>query len=279
MAAPKPVTLITGASAGIGAALAHHFASNRHELVLVARRTAALNELAGAIEARGLPRPQVIAADLTKSDAPALIADELRTRDLEPNFVVNNAGFGLVGTAAELDRAEQLAMIDLNARALTDLSLRFVDSLARHRGGILNVASVAGFMPGPGLAVYYATKAYVLSFSEALHHELAPKGIRVTALCPGPVATEFQSRAGMPEGYFPSILDRSVERVARDGYDGLMAGKRVVIPGFPNRVAAFLPRLAPRGIVLAVMNRLAPAIACARDLLRPAFARRSIKPR
>ena len=256
MTAPKPVTLITGASAGIGAALAHHFAASRHEVVLVARRTAALNELAGSIEARGLPRPHVIAADLIKSDAPALIADELRARDLEPNFVVNNAGFGLVGAAAELDRAEQLAMIDLNARALTDLSLRFVDSLARHRGGILNVASVASFMPGPGLAVYYATKAYVLSFSEALHHELAPKGIRVTTLCPGPVATEFQSRAGMPEGYFPSILDRSVERVARDGYDGLMAGKRVVIPGFPNRVAAFLPRLAPRGIVLAVMNRL-----------------------
>ncbi len=256
MTAPKPVTLITGASAGIGAALAHDFAASRHELVLVARRTAALNELAGAIEARGLPRPQIIAADLIKSDAPAMIADELRTRGLEPNFVVNNAGFGLVGAAAELDRAEQLAMIDLNARALTDLSLRFVDSLARHRGGILNVASVAGFMPGPGMAVYYATKAYVLSFSEALHHELAPKGIRVTALCPGPVATEFQGRAGMPEGYFPSILDRSVERVARDGYDGLMAGKRVVIPGFPNRVAAFLPRLAPRGIVLAAMNRL-----------------------
>ena len=256
MAALKPVTLITGASAGIGAALAHQFASNKHELVLVARRTTALNELAGAIETRGLPRPQVITADLTKSDAPSLIADELRTRELEPNFVVNNAGFGLVGAAAELDRAEQLAMIDLNARALTDLSLRFVDSLARHRGGILNVASVAGFMPGPGLAVYYATKAYVLSFSEALHHELAPKGIRVTALCPGPVATEFQTRAGMPKGYFPSILDRSVERVARDGYDGLMAGKRVVIPGYPNRVAAFLPRLAPRGIVLAMMNRL-----------------------
>ena len=109
-------------------------------------------------------------------------------------------------------------------------------------------------MPGPDLAVYYATKAYVLSFSEALHHELKPKGIRVTALCPGPVATEFQTRAGMPKGYFPSILDRSAERVARDGYDGLMAGKRVVIPGFPNRVTAFLPRLAPRGMVLAVMN-------------------------
>jgi uncharacterized protein len=252
----KPVTLITGASSGIGAALAHQFASNKHELVLVARRTAALNELAGAIEARGLPRPQTITADLTKSDAPALIADELRTRDIEPNFVVNNAGFGLVGCAAELNRAEQLAMIDLNARALTDLSLRFVDSLARHRGGILNVASIASFMPGPGLAIYYATKAYVLSFSEALHNELAAKGIRVTALCPGPVATEFQTRAGMPKDYFPSILDRSVERVARDGYDGLMAGKRVVIPGFPNRIVAFLPRLTPRGMMLAVMSRL-----------------------
>jgi uncharacterized protein len=255
VAALKPVTLITGASAGIGAALAHQFASNKHELVLVARRTAQLNELAGAIETRGFTRPQVITADLTKSDASALIADELRARGLEPNFVVNNAGFGLVGSADELDRAEQLAMIDLNARALTDLSLLFIESLARHRGGILNVASVAGFLPGPGLAVYYATKAYVLSFSEALHSELKPKGIRVTTLCPGPVSTEFQARAGMPDDYFPSILDRSPERVAREGYDGLMAGKRVVIPGFPNRIAAFLPRLAPRGVVLAVMNR------------------------
>ncbi len=110
-------------------------------------------------------------------------------------------------------------------------------------------------MPGPGLAVYYATKAYVLSFSEALHQELKPSGVRVTALCPGPVETEFQTRAGIPQGYFPSILDRSVERVAREGYRGLIAGKRVVIPGFPNRIAAFLPRLAPRGMVLAAMNR------------------------
>jgi hypothetical protein len=250
-----PVTLITGASAGIGAALAHQFAANGHGLVLVARRAAALNELASAIEARGLKRPQIIAADLTKPDATGMIADELGTRGLEPDFVVNNAGFGLVGIAAELDRAEQLNMIDLNARALTDLSLRFVGSLERHRGGILNVASVASFMPGPGLAVYYATKAYVLSFSEALHSELKPKGIRVTALCPGPVETEFQQRSGMPERYFPAFLARSAERVAREGYDALMAGKRVVIPGFPNRIAAFLPRLVPRGMLLAVSSR------------------------
>jgi short-subunit dehydrogenase len=242
----KPVTLITGASAGIGAALAHEFAAHGHELVLVARRTAQLEELAGAIAARGQVRPHVVTADLI---------NELGSRRLEPNFVVNNAGFGLLGAAAELDRDEQLAMIDLNARALTDLSLRFIDSLTRHRGGILNVASVASFLPGPGLAVYYATKAYVLSFSEALHHELKPKGVRVTALCPGPVATDFQTRAGMPLSYFPAILGKGAPSVAIQGYNGLMAGRRVVIPGHANRVAAFLPRLAPRGIVLAVMNR------------------------
>src|SRR5262249_52460272 len=118
------------------------------------------------------------------------------------------------------------------------------------RGGILNVASIAGFLPGPGMTVYHATKAYVVSFSEALHHELKSRGIRVTVLCPGPVVTEFQARAGIPEGYFPRILARSAERVARDGYDGLMRGQRLVIPGTENKVAAFLPRLLPRALVL-----------------------------
>ena len=141
-------------------------------------------------------------------------------------------------------------MIDLNVRALTELSLRFAASLIRHRGGILNVASVAGFLPGPGMAVYHATKAYVLSFSEALHRELAPRGVRVTALCPGPVETEFMARAGIPEGYFPRFLARSADRVARDGYDGLMRGRRVVVPGSANKAAALMPRLLPRGVVL-----------------------------
>jgi uncharacterized protein len=252
----KPVTLITGASAGIGATLARVFASNGHELVLVARRAPQLTELAQEIESTGRPKPRVIAADLTRSDASRFVADELRAQNVEPNFVVNNAGFGLLGFAAKLDRAEQLAMIDLNARALTDLSLRFVDSLARHRGGILNVASVGSFLPGPGLAVYYGTKAYVLSFSEALHRELKPRDIRVTALCPGPVMTEFQARAGIPWDYFPAILDGSVEKVARAGYRDLMAGRRVVVPGYANRITAMLPRLAPRKYVMSVMNRL-----------------------
>ena len=169
---------------------------------------------------------------------------------LEPKFLVNNAGFGLMGPAASLDRAQQLAMIDLNVRVLTELSLRFVESLARHQGGILNVASVASFMPGPGMAVYHATKAYVLSFSEALHRELGGQGVRVTALCPGPVETEFMARAGIPENYFPHFLSRSAERVAQEGYDGLMRGRRVVIPGSDNKVAAWLARLLPRRLVL-----------------------------
>jgi uncharacterized protein len=135
-------------------------------------------------------------------------------------------------------------------RALTDLSLAFIDSLARHRGGILNVASVAGFLPGPGMAVYYATKAYVLSFSEALHHELRPKGVRVTALCPGPVPTEFQARAGVSSETFPPLLMRSAERVARDGYRGLVEGRRVVVPGFVNKVVTVLARIVPRKILL-----------------------------
>jgi short-subunit dehydrogenase len=210
----RPVTLITGASSGIGAALAHEFAANGHELVLIARREQALAALADAIAAKGASRPTVLPADVARTDVTRDIAEALDQRGLEPDVVVNNAGFGLVGDADTLDRAEQLAMIDLDVRALTDLSLAFVDSLKRRRGGILNVASTAAFMPGPGMAVYYASKAYVLSFSEALHRELKPKGVRVTVLCPGPVPTEFQARAGLAADAFPRILKRSAEQVA-----------------------------------------------------------------
>jgi uncharacterized protein len=256
MASRKPVALITGASAGIGAALADVFADHGHALVLVARRAPVLKTLADTIETRGRARPHVIALDLALPDATARIEDELREAGEEPQFVVNNAGFGLLGLAADLDRKQQLAMIDLNVRVLTDLSLRFVDSLARHKGGILNVASVASFMPGPGMAIYHATKAYVLSFSEALHSELAAQGIHVTALCPGPVETEFFTLAGIPENYFPRFLARSADRVARDGYDGLMRNRRVVVPGSDNKVTTMLPRFLPRGAVLALFRAM-----------------------
>ena len=231
----RPVTLITGASAGIGTALAHEFARHGHAIVLVARRAQRLAELSDAIAARGHGRPIVLPVDLAQPDAVGRIGDALARHDIEPEIVVNNAGFGLIGAAAELDHAEQLAMIDLNVRTLTDLSLAFLEPLRRRRGGILNVASVAGFLPGPGMAVYYATKAYVLSFSEALHRELAPQGVRVTVLCPGPVRSEFQRRAGIRRERYPSFLTQSAERVAQDGYRGLAAGRRLVVPGIGNR--------------------------------------------
>ena len=251
----RPVTLITGASTGIGAALAHEFAAHGHELVLVARREQALDALADAIVGKGAARPTVLPADLRRGDAAQAIAAALERRGLEPDVVVNNAGFGLAGTADALDRAEQLAMIDVNVRALTELSLGFIDSLERRRGGILNVASIAAFMPGPGMAVYYASKAYVLSFSEALHRELKPKGVRVTALCPGPVPTEFQARAGMRDDALPGFLTRSAEQVASDGYRGLMHGRRVVVPGAANRAVTMALRLAPRGLLLDLIAR------------------------
>ena len=250
----KPVTVVTGASAGIGAALARVFARNGHEVALVARREKEMVLLATELAVSAKYKPHVITADLQRSDAPARIAHELLGRGLEPAIVVNNAGFGLHGNAAALDRAEQLAMIDLNVRALTDLSLRWMDGIVHHKGGILNVASVAGFLPGPGMAVYYASKAYVLSFTEALSRELLPLGVRVTVLCPGPVKTEFQLRAGLDSKSPRWPLARSAEQVAQAGYDGFMAGKRLVIPGFGNKVMSFLPRLLPRGLMLRTLE-------------------------
>jgi uncharacterized protein len=250
----RPVTLITGASSGIGAELARVFAEHGHELVLVARREHRLVELADEIAAAGRPRPNVLSVDLERPGAVSLLAAELGARDLEPANVVNNAGFGLVGQALRLDRNEQLAMIDLNVRALTELSLAFTDSLARHGGGILNVASLAAFLPGPGMAVYYASKAYVLSFSEALHHELAGLGVRVTALCPGPVATGFQARAGL-QGDNLRMLALSARRVARIGYRGFMRGERVVVAGIPNRIVASLLRFMPHGLLLSLADQ------------------------
>jgi short-subunit dehydrogenase len=244
------VTIITGASAGIGADLARVFARHGHRLVLVARREDRLLALANEIAATGAARPGVLALDLARADAPDRLAVYLESGNLDPEYVVNNAGFGLIGKAAELDRASQLRMIDLNVRTLTDLSLCFSESLIRRRGGILNVASVAGFLPGPNMAVYYATKAYVLSFSEALHRELRGKGVRVTALCPGPVPTEFQAVAGIREGTQPRLLEKSSLAVAEAGYRGLMAGRRIVVPGGMNKAITMMLRFFPRRLVL-----------------------------
>src|SRR5436305_337113 len=168
----RPVVLITGASSGIGAALAHVFAQSGHEVVLAARRERQLAAIAQRIHAAGHRAPHIVPVDLTRPDSAEHIAQALAVRQLEPAFLVNNAGYGLLGQAAKLDRGEQLAMMDRNCRSLTDLSLRWVNSLARHRGGILNVASISGFIPGPGMSVYNASKAYAISFSVGLRREL-----------------------------------------------------------------------------------------------------------
>jgi len=249
------VTLITGASAGIGTELARVFASKGHRVVLVARRADRLTKLAEEIVAGGAAAPIVIACDLEQPDAGDKIAATLASEGVEVEYVVNNAGFGLFGNAIELDHAQQLGMIAVNIRMMTDLSLRFSDQLIRHRGGILNLGSIAGFLPGPGMAVYYASKAYVLSFSEALRGELAPRGVRVTTLCPGPVPSEFQVRAGFEPGFDSAILNVSAADVAKAGYRGLMANKRAVLPGIGIKIVPFLLRLFPRGFILAAVAR------------------------
>jgi short-subunit dehydrogenase len=251
----RPVTLITGASSGIGMALARMFARNGHDLALVARRKDRLDALAKEIAANGRRKPLVIVADLAQPDAAGKIKKALAVRRAEPQHIVNNAGFGLVGTAASRDRDEQLEMIDVNIRALTALSLVFLPSLRRHRGGILNVGSMAGFLPGPGMAVYYASKAYVRSFTDSLHRELRRHGVRVTNLAPGPVPTEFGKRAGTRADSAPEFLTQSAERVAELGFGALMQGKALVVPGPLNRLAITLSRFVPRATLAAAVER------------------------
>jgi uncharacterized protein len=248
------VTLITGASSGIGAELARVFAANGHRVALAARRADRLEALAKDIAAGGKP-PILIPCDLQSPGAGETIAAALTAADVEVEYLVNNAGFGLFGRAVELDRAEQLGMIEVNIRALTELSLRFSAQVIKNRGGILNVGSIAGFLPGPGMAVYYASKAYVLSFTEALRQELAQHGVRVSVLCPGPVSTEFQKRAGFAPGFDSAVLNVPPSDVALQAYRGLMANKRAVLPGFGIKLVPFLLRLFPRGFILAAVGR------------------------
>lgn len=250
------VTLITGASSGIGAELARVFAANDHRLVLVARRVDRLETLATELAAAGQPPPIIIPCDLSERGSADTVAAALEAAGVEVEFLVNNAGYGLYGKIAELDDADQLGIVDVNIRALTELTLRFSDSVIRHKGGILNVASIAGFLPGPGMAVYYASKAFVLSFTEALHYELGKRGVRVTALCPGPVPSGFQQRSGLKPGLDSAILNVSPADVALVGYRGLMRGKRNVLPGLGIKMVPFALRLFPRGFILAAVGRL-----------------------
>lgn len=249
------VTLITGASLGIGEELAYVAAAAGRRLVLTARSSDGLSRVADAVAAKGFHRPETIPIDLSLPDAADRIADELKSKNLRVAELVNNAGYGLSGPFENLDRAGQLGMVDLNIRVLTDLTARFLPDMIDAKGGILNVGSVASYVPGPGMAIYYASKAYVLSFSEALSVELKGR-VRVTALCPGPTPTGFQERArpGSKGKMFPWMPHTTAEQVAREGWQGFERGKRVVVPGLLNKAIVFLAPRLPRALILAASD-------------------------
>lgn len=253
----RAVTLVTGASLGLGREIALALARAGRDLALVARNETLLESLADEIAAADRPRPLVRALDLAAPGACAALVDSLTETTVDG--LVNNAGYGLIGEAASLDLADQLGMIDLNIRALTELTLRLVPQLTAARGRILNVASVAAFMPGPGMAVYYASKAYVLSFSEALHQELAASGVGVTALCPGPVATSFWSRAGLAPAFLRLMGAAEPRLVAEAGVRAMLAGKRRATPGVLNAVMTHLAPATPRALLLPIVARLQAA--------------------
>ena len=248
----KPTALITGPSSGIGLDLAHLFAENGHDVVLVARSEAKLRSLAAELSSKHGVQATVIVADLTRPDAPREIFAAAPPVDV----LVNNAGFGLSGKFAETPMRTELDMIQVNVAALTHLTKLFLPQmLERKRGRILNVASTAAFQPGPLMAVYYATKAYVLSFSEAIAEELRGTGVTVTALCPGPTATGFQKNANMgTEALLKLMKPVSSMEVARAGYRGLMRGQRVVIPGLKNKLGVQSLRFSPRALTTRIVR-------------------------
>jgi short-subunit dehydrogenase len=241
----KKVALVTGASAGLGVEFARQLSKRGHRLVLAARRKDRLEELA-----KELGKARAVAIDLSKKDAAAKLLADVTANGEVVDLLVNNAGFGLIGRFAELDAKRERQMIDLNVGALTDLCRAVAPGMIeRKSGGIINVASTAAFQPGPKMAVYFATKAFVLSLSEALHEELKPHGISVSCLCPGPTRTEFGEVAGFGDNGAFDRLAMSAEKVVEIGLRGLDRNKAVVITGTFNKIGALSTRFAPRSTV------------------------------
>jgi uncharacterized protein len=241
----KQVALITGASAGLGVEFARQLSRRGLALVLAARRKDRIEALANE-----LGNARAVAIDLSNAGAAAKLIGELDAAGERVELLVNNAGVGLIGRFAELDPQRLRQMIDLNVGTLTDLCRAAAPGMIKRRtGGILNVASTAAFQPGPNMAVYFATKAYVLSFTEALHEELKPHGVRVSCLCPGPTRTEFGAVAGFGgNGAFDRFAMDSPE-VVEAGLEGLDRNHAVVVPGLANKITAASTRFAPRSIV------------------------------
>ena len=242
---------ITGSSVGIGLELAKQFAAHGHDLVLSARHPDALEAAAGMIEGKYGVKVTVIPADLADPDSPQRLFDAVNAENIDIHFLVNNAGFGLGGEFSETDGQRELDMIQVNISALTHLTKLFLPAMIRRKSGkILNLASTAAFQPGPLMAVYYASKAYVLSFSEALDEELRNSGVGVTCLCPGATATNFAETAMVGNSkLFAKVGVARADEIARFGYDAMMKGERVAIPGMRNKVMILAERVAPRNLV------------------------------
>jgi hypothetical protein len=251
------IALITGASGGIGYELAKLFARDHHNLVLVARRADKLTQVANELQAHGVT-VQTITLDLAEPPAPKFLFDQLEREGVAVDILVNNAGFGGFGEFALVPEAEILGQIDLNIRALTELTRLFLPPMiARRNGRVMNVASTAAFQAGPMMAVYYATKAYVLSFSEAIANELRNTGVTVTCFCPGATHTDFAQRAGVANSRLFKLGAMSAAKVALDGYCAVMEGRGLAISGAHNWIVAQSTRFAPRKMVTAVSRWIA----------------------
>jgi short-subunit dehydrogenase len=262
MALPQPseasTALVTGASSGIGAAIAEELASRGQNVTLAARREELLTRLAADLHRRYGVRAEVAASDLGNPDERDRLAATLEELGREVEVLVNNAGFGYAGPFAEANRVRQVEMVRLNCEAVVDLTARFLpEMLRRDRGVILNVASTGAFQPMPRSATYGATKAFVLSHSEAIHHELRGTGVSLTAVCPGPVRTEFADAADIPRAdETPGFIWMSASDVAREAVDALEAGKRTVVPGMLNYASMLFGRYSPRWALLPFANRI-----------------------
>ena len=249
--------LITGASTGIGYELAHLFAQNHYDLVIIARHQDKLEEMAAQFERKYGVHVIPHVCDLTDPAAPDSIFQEMERQKIHVDVLVNNAGFGIYGLFAASDIKQQLEMVQLNVTALTHLTRLFLSGMvARKSGKILNVASTAAFQPGPLMAVYYATKAYVLFFSEAVANELKGTGVTMTVLCPGPTASQFQRRAGIEKTRLVKTGMMTAAQVARIGYRALMKGQPVVVAGWRNKIFAFLIRFSPRQLAVRIVRAL-----------------------
>lgn len=250
------VTVITGASGGIGEELAYCAAKAGRKVVLVARSAEKMKMVAERIVSLGAPAPEIVALDLADPKSGEALAAVLKEKNLKVFELINNAGYGLTGPVEQLDAADQVGMVDLNMRALTDLTLRFLPEIIETKGGVMNVASTAAFQPGPNMAIYYASKAYVLSFSEAIWFELRGRA-RVTCLCPGPVPTGFAARANKGGSLrLMKLSMTSADFVASRGWDRFQRGQRVVVPGVLNEISAMFAPLLPKQLLLWLANRL-----------------------